>query len=218
MKRLRLARAAAVTLVGGVLAVTAALPAFAADATGCTGAAMSRDAQGRELDHVLAPGPGGTADNPFRVNLDGTVDWTGETTSAIRNGTWKVTVGSLPASGSFTNEAGQRAGSGSVKVGDKIPGLLGVFFRGNQKMLVDVSITGSGGSCTASVWIQNSGGAAFTPMWFTGVGAAALGVVGLAAMLFGTKATGLAAGAYPGVPPTGPPPYGMPPGSYGPGA
>ncbi|MEI8084129.1 MAG: hypothetical protein WCI74_20000 [Actinomycetes bacterium] len=191
MKRIRLARAAAIVAVGGVLVLPAMVPAFAADATGCVGAATSRDARGSEIDHATAPGPVGTADNPFRLSLDGTVDWTGQTTSVIRNGTWNVSVGSLPLSGSFTNTAGDRAGSGTIKVGDRIPGLLGVFFRGNQKMLVTVNITGSGGSCSAAVWIRNSGAATFTPMWFTGVGAAAVGLLGLAWMFTGTKAAGL---------------------------
>lgn len=187
MTRQVLGRVAAAVLAAGFLAIPTVSPAFAADASGCSGVASSSDEHGTKIDNVTAPGPGGTAEDPFEVDLNGPVSWSGETTSVIKNGSWKVSIGGVPISGSFENDEGNRTGNGTETVADRIPGLLAVFLQGGQKLLVTVDITGSGGQCAATVWIKNVGSSATaSPMWFAGIGMAVLGLLGLVWMVSGT--------------------------------
>lgn len=223
MRRPRSGRAAAATAVAGLLIIPVAAPAFAAEASGCAGSAVSRDEQGREIDHVTAPGPGGTSDNPFKVDMGGTVAWHGETSSVIRDGTWKVSIGGVPLSGSFANDEGNRTSGGTEVLGERIPGFVAALLEGNLKMEVKADITGSGGTCTASVWIQGAGSPTFSPLWLTGAGFSVGGLLLLLWMFLGTsKVAAAAPGSYPfgppgpqgpppGMPPPGPPPPGPPP-------
>ena len=109
------------------------------------------------------PGPGATKADPFRVDYDGTVTWSGSTDAPIRNGTWKVRAWPFTISGSMTNASGLITKSGTDKVSDrlsvKVPGLI----------LVKVRLAGSGGTvCTASGWAKLEGSPTFTPVWFAG--------------------------------------------------
>ena len=220
MRHQMLARAAVVTALAGILVIPVAAPASAAEATGCAGGAVSRNAQGAEIDHVTAPGPGGTASNPFKVDLDGTVTWEGATNAVIKNGTWKVSIGGVPVSGSYPNEEGKRTAGGTENLGERIPSFIAAFFRGNLKMEVKADISGAGGSCTATVWIQSVGSnAALSPIAITGMAASVAGLLLLLWMFLGTTKVAAAVPAsytYLPPPPGGPPPP-PPPGGFGTG-
>ena len=94
--------------------------ALGADATGCSGSATSFDSTGAPLDQVSAPGQGGTFDDPFVVDLEGTVAWEGSTEVVFQNGGWSVTASGVPiASGDIgANEDAVTTKSGTYNAAD----------------------------------------------------------------------------------------------------
>ena len=167
-----------VALVGAVFAAVTTLgvlPAGASPVQGCAGRATSFDGRGRALDKVTAPGRGGTADDPFHVDVNGTVDWSGSTVSVIRNGTYKVTVsGFTVASGKIKNADGNKSWSGHEDVGarlDKLPvlGWLTKKLDPTATLKVDFVVTGQGATCSGSVVLKIGDDPAFTPLWLLSV-------------------------------------------------
>ena len=147
----------------------AVLPANGAVSTGCQGMAKSFDEQGRLVDRVTAPGPGGTQDNPFAIDPDGRIDWAGSTDAVITDGTWEVATIGLSFGGDMDNSDKKNAYSGTVAIGDD-PALnlpLQLILSGNSTVRVDGALSGDGGNCTGFGYITGVGGAAFTPMWWT---------------------------------------------------
>lgn len=217
------------------LAAAFAAPASAAEATGCSGAAVSSGTasatgepppgmpfigheglpsiSGQVLDAVSAPGPGGTEPDPFTIDLTGDVAWRGETTSVISPGTWSVSVGGVPMSGSFTNSDHKRSAEGTYELGDLPPAVKSVL-QGKPKVLVTGDVTGSGGTCQFSLWVQLNGSVLASPVFWTGAGFSLFGLLLLTWMFLGTKAVPVAGGAVqgfaPSAPPGGPPPGGPP--------
>lgn len=164
----------------GVAAVLLAValfasPASAASATGCSGEAVSTDADGNPMDSVSAPGQGGTKKSPFKVMYDGSVSWQGRTDEVLRNGSWTVQIGpGVTIDGSFTNDDGETSKDGTDKVSDRVPVKIPGLFK------VDVDITGEGAAgCHGSVWVKMVDSPVGTPLWFGGLAA----MVGGGAML-----------------------------------
>lgn len=158
--RFLLGAALSVVLVGAM-----ASPVSAADSNGCSGSASSTKSSGEALDTVNAPDAStGTESRPFKVAYDGRVKWEGATDGVIKPGTWEVKVGpGITISDSFDNDEGKQASSGDEKVSDRLP----VKITGLYK--VEVSVTGTGGSCTGSGWILMADSPLFTPLWFGGL-------------------------------------------------
>lgn len=225
---------AAVFAAASIGALASASPASAAEAVGCQGMAVSYTQAGTELDRVTAPGPGGTNEDPFLVDFDGTIRWSGSSDAVLQNGAWSVSIGGFPLSGDVTNESGTREASGTDTIGSKLPAFVKTILQGEAKILVTGEVTGSGGqSCVVAVWIQNAGAGSpvASPMGITGIAAGVLGLLLLGSMLLGTKAVAAPAavtavapggayqpppGGYPPPPPANYPPPPPPPGSYPP--
>ena len=170
---------AAGVIVGAVLfASVAAAPAPAVTASGCSGKAASTTKDGAALHEVSGPGPGGTRSDPFRVDRDGTVTWSGETTQVIRNGKWTVKAWPTSISDRIGNDSGLTTKSGVDKVSDRLPVKMpGLFF-------VKVTLTGGdGASCVASGWVKIAGSPAFTPLWFGALIPMLLGLAGWASLM-----------------------------------
>ena len=165
----------AIAVVGGVLTVTAG-PAGASPVKGCSGKASSSDGKSRPLDKMTAPGAGGTSSDPFHVDVNGSVDWSGATTQVLKNGDYSVTVSGIDiASGSFKNDKGKRSRSGHEDVGkrlDSIPvlGWLTKTLDPSATVKVDFKVTGEGGGlCQGSVVLKIGDDPLFTPIWFVAV-------------------------------------------------
>lgn len=170
----RVGAAAAAALFAVLLLGT---PARAAEVSGCQGTAQSFDAKGAPLDQVNGPGTGGTKADPFTIDPNGRVTYSGSSDAVLQNGRWSVDVG-LPVdiSGKVTNASGQTQWSGDEKVADRAPfdapGLYRVSFR----------VTGSNGAtpCTGSVWVEVGGSPVGTPLWIGGVAVLLLGAADVA--------------------------------------
>ena len=141
--------------------------ALGADATGCSGSAISSDADGNPLDKMSAPGARGTFDEPFVVDLDGTVSWQGSTPVALRDGSWSVTVGGVPvASGDMQNGEAVTTKSGDSEV-SALPTVAKAPLEGGQKVPVVVDISTATGDCSATIYVTTDQPPAFTPLWWT---------------------------------------------------
>lgn len=140
-----------------------------ADASGCSGSAISFDAAGQPLDNVKAPGKGGTQDVPFVVDLDGTVAWKGSTPTALQDGTWSVTVAGVPVrSGDITNTDGVTTKAGESDLAE-IPAFVSVWLKGGTVVPVVADVVTATGTCSATVYISTATPATFTPLWIVGL-------------------------------------------------
>ncbi len=172
--------------------------AWGAEAQGCTIAVTSLSAGGDTLDTASAPGEGGTKDDPFVVDPDGSVAWKGASDAVIKDGEWSVSVAGVPVrSGTFANDEGKKKVSG-VQSMDILPSaVVGAVLTGDQVIPVSGKVTGTGGSCTASGFITGTGSPTSSPMFYAGVASLVLGLGAGVGMIVGTKAT--AAGAFGGL-------------------
>jgi hypothetical protein len=178
--------------VGLVLALPTAT-ALAADATGCSGSAISYDANGVEIGRAFAPGAGGTEDAPLPIDTAGKVQWEGKTDAVITNGSYQVTIGGLTfAEGTFANDEGATQAEG-VQDMSGIPGLLGKTLTDKMKILVEGKVTSADASCSASGYVTGVTPPTSSPVFYGGLIAGAVGVAMAAGVIAGTKATAAAA-------------------------
>lgn len=160
------ASAALLTLMG-------ASAALGADATGCSGSATSFSADSTEIMTVTAPGPSATKDDPFRVDYEGTVAWSGSSDSVIQDGTWTVTATPFSFSGKAANESGKQEAEGTVTPSDYLP------FAIPGLVLVTVDLTGADGStCSVTGWIQFTGNPLSSPAGWVALAFTILGALG----------------------------------------
>jgi len=117
-----------------------------------------------------------TQADPFLVDWDGTVEWTGTMgTLVIRDHQWSVSVFNLPTpqSGGDANEDGDTSGDGTVQVSDTLPfKVTGLFYVSGQ-------ISGTGGSCEGSGWVRLTGDAFGSIPFWVGLALIVLGLLGL---------------------------------------
>lgn len=157
-----------------LLTVVGASAALGADATGCAGSATSFAADSTEIMSVDAPGPSATQADPFTVDYDGTVAWTGTTDAAIQNGSWTVTARPFSFSGTVTNDSGTTQAEGTVAPSDYLP------FAIPGLVLVTVELAGSdGASCSATGWVQFTGNPLASPAGWIALALTVLGALGL---------------------------------------
>jgi hypothetical protein len=149
-------------LFGGaaLVPVMPATPAAAASLKGCKGSAQSLTSSGKPIDTAVAPGPGGTRKNPFKVDYKGTVVYDGSSDTVITNHSWHVEVyGIRVKSGGSKNGSRATTNNGTEKVKDYIP------FRFTGLYYVSGGISGTGGSCSGHIWIKVRGNPAGTLPW-----------------------------------------------------
>jgi hypothetical protein len=157
-----------------VLALPASVVAF--ELTNCTLDLTSVDANDATIDAATAGGDDSTQANPFEVDWDGTVAWTGATgTKAIKDHSWSVAVFNIPTplSGKGANEEGSTQGDGTVDVGVNLP------FRVTGLFFVSGTFSGTGGECTGSGWMRLRGDPFGTIGFWVGAVLLLLGLLGL---------------------------------------
>lgn len=118
----------------------------------------------------------GTKGNPFGVDSQGSVAWSGETTMAATNHSWSVDflvagVGSLDDSD--PNDKDERSSSGVKDMADIFPADITGLVK------VTGTFTSDGGTCTGDGWMKLIGSPTGTIPWIGGLVAGALGLLGL---------------------------------------
>ena len=132
----------------------------------CTLELVSTDASGGPVDTASGTGPagGGTQDDPFLVDWDGTVSWDGTSGDQVfNNHAWQTFVFLVPTPvrGGDPNEDDDVTGNGTVGVSENAP------FRIAGLYYVSGNIDGEGGThCDGSGWFKLTGNAVATiPFW-----------------------------------------------------
>ncbi len=194
MARSLTARAPRGALAGGclVLAIAAmflsAGPADAATISGNCSATAASFASGIDpddpaslaVDAIEIPANSsvnnGTKGDPFGIDSQGSVAWTGETTMAATNHTWSVDflvagVGSLDDADPNTDD--ERSSSGVKDMTDIFPADITGLVK------VTGTFTSDGGTCTGDGWIKLIGSPTGTIPWIGGLVAGAIGLLGL---------------------------------------
>jgi hypothetical protein len=192
---LRFALIAATASMAMALPVSAAL---AADARGCSGTVVSLDSAEDELGRAEAPGAGGTSSDPLPVDTAGTVAWKGSTDATITDATWSVSaMGVSFLSGTFANAEGLTSSEGVQNLAE-LPDQIAWLLTGDMVVPVSGSISGTGGSCSASGYVTGTGSPTSSPIFYAGAGAAVLGVAMAAGVFAGTKAVAVTAASAAG--------------------
>ena len=165
-----------------VIAFGAPLAAFAQDGErrasanldGCEGVAVSRRPDGSIRDRVVGPGERkSSADEPFHVGADDTVQWAGRLADAAGDFRWRIKV-----AGITMDEGEERGGrvtewTGEKKVGDLLPfKLTGVYH-------LEWELDGETHSCRGDLWIMLDGNPIWTTPWFIGAGLLLLAAGGI---------------------------------------
>jgi hypothetical protein len=158
----------------GILIMAAPVAAF--PLTNCTLQLTSIAKDGTTLGTVTGGAPDATQADPFLVDWDGTISYTGTSEIAMKDNTWGVSVFTFPTplQGGDDNPGDDREGSGTVGVSANAP------FRFTGLYYVSGSLTGSGGTCAGSGWFKLTGDPIGTIPFFAALGVLILGV----AMLF----------------------------------
>jgi hypothetical protein len=170
-------------LIGSVGTAGAAASAVAGGPTisGCTGSAKSIDSEGEVLaDATGAPpsdllGADGkpifTSGNPFPVSPDGDVEWSGDSTSLIVDGTWTMKVwGYTVDEGPALNRERATQKAGTYSLDGVLP------FDAPGVALVEVTFDGEGGTCRGTGFVKVTGSPALTTPWLAGAGLALAGL------------------------------------------
>ena len=207
-------RAARAIAIASVALLLAAVPALAFEMNGgCDLALTSTDASGAPLDTATggpSGGDGGTQDDPFLIDWEGSVSWTGSSGSLVfTNHTWQTYVFNIPipVTGGDENSAGTTTAEGSADVSDNAPfQFTGLYYVSGQ-------INGDGGAhCDGNGWFKLTGNPLTTIPFWVAVGIAAIGGV----LLWAARPVVASLPAAPAMavvtpPPTEPPPPPPPP-------
>lgn len=172
-----LRRLALIALPASILLLPATASAF--PLTNCTLDVTSLDASGAVLDTATARADDATQSDPFLVDWDGSVAWSGTMGSqVIKDHHWSVSVFNIPTplAGGDPNAGGKTDGAGTVRVAENLPfRFVGLFYVSGQ-------IAGSGGDCAGSGWMKLTGDPVGTiPFWIF----LALALVGLLMLFMG---------------------------------
>ena len=148
----------------GVLVLAAPVAAF--PLTNCTHAGdLHRRPDGATLDSIQGGAPDATQQDPFLVDWDGTVAYTGGSNDRDEEqhlGRQRVRASRPHCQGGDDNPEDTRTGSGTVGVSANAP------FRFTGLYYVSGSLKGSGGTCTASGWFKLGGDPIGTIPFFGG--------------------------------------------------
>lgn len=165
-------RLAAIALPVLILLLPASASAFSL--TNCTLNLTSFDANGATIDTATVGDTDATQENPLLVDWEGTVQWAGTMGPlVIKDHQWGVSIFNLPTpeNGGDANEDGDTDGDGTVRISEDLP------FRVTGLYFVSGAISGTGGSCEGSGWIELSGDAFGTVPFWLGLGLIVLGLL-----------------------------------------
>lgn len=182
--RHRLIRVAAATVVAAAWLTTAATPASASSLTGCSGSAVSLDADGQQIDGATAAdgqitdtfggGTGFTAENPFVVDNQGTVTYDGKSDAVITAHRWSVSVlGVEMVTGGSANTKRTQADTGTLDLADKLPVPITGLVR------VEGDLAGTGGACSGDGYVKLQGNPLLSPVAWFGLLFTVAGALGL---------------------------------------
>ena len=185
--------AASAVLVFAALPTTFAAAADPVDAGvdfagtgGCTGAAVSRNADG-EILGVLRGDLTASPDDALPVARGGTVEYQGRSKQLMTDNEWSVAIGGVPVKNDTgANADEKRQTAGTAQVDDYLP----VDLTGTMKVNVAID-AGDGSDCTVVTWITVDGNGFTSLNGLVGLGLLALGLVGLALSLPALGADGL---------------------------
>jgi hypothetical protein len=182
-------------LMGGLALLLLAAPASAFPLTNCTLQATALAADGSTIGSIASGADDATQEQPFLVDWDGTISYSGSSQIEMKDNTWHVDVFGIPTplSGGDPNTADTRDGNGTVGVSENAP------FRITGLYYVSGSLTGSGGSCTGSGWFKLTGDPIGTVPFFGGFGLLILGLVLMAFGVAGHTVTGIVGGVLTGL-------------------
>ncbi len=173
------------TMVGALVLAALGIAALAAPVaafplTNCTLKATALAKDGSQIDSIEGGAADATQADPFLVDWDGTITYSGGSNIAMVNNTWGVSVFTFPTplQGGDPNPQDSRTGSGTVGVSANAP------FRLTGLYYVSGSLTGSGGTCTGSGWFKLTGDPIGTIPFFGGLGVL---ILGLAMLLIGAR-------------------------------
>ena len=176
-------RVVAASLVVGSLLVLVPGAASAESLTGCSGTATSFDADGNQIDQATASDgkivdadgkPVFTSANPFTVDNQGTVKYSGSSDAVITDHTWKITMfGTQLVSGGSPNASLTKDADGTFDIQKKVS----VRFTGLVR--VEGDVTGRGGSCAGDGYIEVQGNPFTSPVTWFGLLFAGFGALGL---------------------------------------
>lgn len=176
---------AAVLLTASLLLVAAA-PVAAFPLSTCSLSISSTDAAGAPLDTAASGANDATKADPFEVEYEGSVNYTGSTNVVIKDYTYAVNVFNIPTPirGGDTNDDENIDGSGTVSVGANSPfKVTGLYF-------VSGAYRGAGGECAGSGWFKLNGNPVGTVPFMVGL---ALVAAGILLLILGARGSGLAA-------------------------
>lgn len=149
---MRVSRLPVAAALAGVLALLVAAPVAAFDlSTPCNLALESSTEGGQPLDGASGRGPGGTYEDPFIIDWEGTVSYVGSTGGqVIMDHAWHIDVFLIPTPlrGGDPNEGGDQDAEDTVDVSDNAP------FKFSGLYFVSGDIAGAGGSCSGSGWFK----------------------------------------------------------------
>ena len=130
-----------------------AAPAAAFPLTNCTLKASALAKDGSTIGSVSSGADDATQANPFLVDWDGTVSYSGSSQIEMKANTWHVDVFGIPTplQGGDANPQDTRDASGTVSVSANAP------FKFTGLYFVSGSINGSGGTCVGSGWFKLRG-------------------------------------------------------------
>lgn len=185
------------TLVLVALAWLLLLPASAAafPLTNCSMQLTSKSASGATLDTAQSGDQSASQSDPFEVDFNGTVSWSGTVSISMKDNSYFINVFNIPTPlrGTNSNEGDNRTGSGNPSVGANSP------FRVTGLYQVSGAITGSGGTCEGSGWFKLLGDPVGTVPFFAGLVLLALGALMLAAGARGNAVLALVGGLLAGL-------------------
>jgi hypothetical protein len=167
-----LRRLAVLALPALLLLLPASASAF--PVTNCTIELTSVDGDGATIDTATVGDADGTQANPLLVDWDGSVDWAGTTGPlVIKDSRWSISLFYVPTpeSGAEANENGHNDGDGSVRISEDLP------FRVTGLYFVSGQISGTGGGCEGSGWINVTGDPFGTVPFWIGIGMIVVGVL-----------------------------------------
>lgn len=182
---LRVLAAAAVVAWWAVLPLapsSAAPTRTASSVTGCSGTLTSYDADGKRIDaakaadgqviDLMGGGQAFTRSNPFLVDNEGIVKYSGTTEKVITDHHWAVSMlGIEVVTGGSANAGRLTDTSGTFDFAAKVP--LG--FTGLVRVSGDLS--GTGGSCSGDGYVKVQGNPFTSPVTWGGIAFAGVGAL-----------------------------------------
>ncbi len=160
---------------------TSSIEAFQAqdaggNVSGCSGTAISMDKNNAVIDQVTAPGaPPASRSNALKIDYDGVVHYDGQSDNLITNHHWDISIFGIKVKSSSGKNSEKRTHDESdEKVSDYIP------IRMSGKYFVSFQISGDGGSCSGSLWVEIDENPVGTVPWLLGTGLMLAGVAGAA--------------------------------------